>query len=108
MQEWQPISEEKIWDKINDSWSHMDLTTGRFWEVVKIAPDKWTNKQKFYGHGSWVVALMGGMLIWYDDLEEGFRSSYWTKCGIIDGGRWGIEGSLQDRLQDLTHRFGQT
>src|SRR4051812_13663333 len=70
--EWQPISEERIWDNINKDWSNMGFDQRRLWEAVKIMPERWSNQQKHYDHGSWVIAIIGSWVVWYDDIEEGF------------------------------------
>ncbi|MBW6421318.1 hypothetical protein KX729_07680 [Rhizobium sp. XQZ8] len=102
----QPISEERIWDEINDQWSLMDFRQRRMWDIVKIMPEKWGNQQKHYAHGSWVVAIIGDVVVWYDDIEEEFARSLWAKYGIINAGRYCAgSGELRDHLRSLWMRF---
>lgn len=56
-----------------------------FWEMIKIQPEKWTEKE--YGEegdGFWVVAIYGNRVLWYNDIEEGFNSSTYSEYGHID------------------------
>ena len=56
--EWQPESEANIWEKLNQSYERMSPEQQRFWEVVKIDPEKWQeNTYGKKGSGFWVVAM---------------------------------------------------
>jgi hypothetical protein len=82
---WEPISEEALWSLLSQAESRMAPRIAKFWETIRIAPEKWA--QHPYGdegEGFWAVAVLGTTVVWYNDIEEGFnRSSY--KChGTID------------------------
>lgn len=104
-EEWQPISEEKIWDKINEEWPLMNFQQRRIWDIVNIVPEKWTNQQKHYSRGSWVVAIIGDVVVWYDDIEEEFTRSHWTQYGVISAGQFGADRELREQLQSVWMRF---
>ena len=104
-EDWQPISEELLWDKINGEWSLMDFQERRLWDVVKIVPEKWSNQQKYYDQGSWVLAIIGSVIVWYDDIEEEFTRSHWVQYGTISDGRFGAEAELRGQLLSFWMRF---
>ncbi len=57
----------------------------RLWEAIRVKSEKW--RQEPYGKaggGFWVVALIGRTVIWYNDIEDGFNRSSYTKYGKID------------------------
>jgi hypothetical protein len=57
----------------------------KFWEYIKIKPEKWAEKQMGeQGGGFWVVALLGKKIMYYNDIEEGFNLSAYTRYGEID------------------------
>lgn len=75
------FSEEKLWDHINDGWSHMSFGQRKLWEMIKRFPEEW----EVTGYGRcWVVALMGNRVIFYDHFEEGFSQSSWSRYGAIN------------------------
>lgn len=57
----------------------------KFWEYIKIAPEKWEEKTMGKeGGGFWVVAILGKTVIYYNDIEEGYNWSPFTSYGQID------------------------
>ncbi len=57
----------------------------RFWEYIKIVPEKWSEKTMGEeGGGFWVVAILGKSVIYYNDIEEGYNLSSFTNYGEID------------------------
>jgi hypothetical protein len=102
--EWQPISEERVWDKINNSSLRMNFQQRRLWDIIKIIPEKWSNEQKHYRHGSWVVAIMGELVVWYDDIDEEFANSPWSTYSVISATKYG-GAELTDQLQTIWARF---
>jgi hypothetical protein len=98
------ISEEMIWDEINASWTRMTFEQRRLWEMVKIMPNRWAFKEK-PPHGTWVVAILGRVIIRYDDTDcGGFVLSLWTKHGVVNADFSG-EGTLEESLQIMTSYF---
>lgn len=37
--EWEPISEVKLWDDINNAFDRMSLEQRSVWEIIKIHPE---------------------------------------------------------------------
>lgn len=57
----------------------------KFWEYIKITPEKWVEKTMGEeGGGFWAVAILGKSVIYYNDIEEGYNLSSFTKYGEID------------------------
>ena len=57
----------------------------KFWEYVKIKPEKWQEKTMGEeGGGFWVVAIIGKSVIYYNDIEGGYNFSGFTNYGDID------------------------
>jgi hypothetical protein len=82
---WQPITETELLDMINKSYDRMTPEQRKTWETIKIEPQKWT--QEPYGNeggGFWVVAIIGNVVIWFNDIENGFNRSSFTILGQID------------------------
>ena len=83
--EWTPITKEELDNEIEKSVSEMDDKTLRFWNSIKIVPKKWFEKDYgIEGGGFWVVGLIGSNVIWYNDIEDGFNISKYSKYGTID------------------------
>jgi len=36
------------------------------------------------GAGFWVVAIFGNTVIWFNDIEDGFNRSQYSRFGVID------------------------
>lgn len=94
------ISEEKLWDEINDGWSRMSFKQRRLWENIKRLPEEW----QVTGYGPfWVVALVGEKVVFYDHIEEGFSRSSWSQYGIVD--RYQSGDSLEYAVQMLLNNI---
>lgn len=110
---WQPISEGKIWDDINDSYDRMSIEQRRVWETIKIIPEKWMQEPwGAEGAGFWVVAIVGNSVIWYNDIEEGWNRSTYKCFGRIedyycnqDNLEWQIQNVI-DHLKSGTDAAG--
>lgn len=104
---WTPISESSLWDLLNAAELRMDPHVGRFWESVRILPEKWA--QHPYGDvggGFWVVGVLGSRVIWFNDIEDGFNVSNYKMFGeFVD--YWCDQHELEIVLQHLLH-FVQT
>ena len=98
---WRPITEEEIWDKINSSYERMNPQQTRLWEVIRIDPEKWQQHPwGDKGNGFWVVAVLGKTVVWYNDIEDGFNRSRYTKYGEIDD-YWCNQDELEWIIQHL-------
>lgn len=86
MNEWKPISLTKLYDKIQQTETDLNGELWNFWQIIKIDPTKWEEKQYGeLGSGFWVVAICGTKVIWYNDIEEGFNISDYKTFGEIEG-----------------------
>jgi hypothetical protein len=103
--DWKPISEAIMWDKINASYDRMCLEQRKLWEVIKIIPEKWQQEPwGNVGNGFWVVAIIGNSIIWYNDIEEGFNRSTYSKFGIIN--EYGCnQDNLEWQIQNLINEI---
>lgn len=84
MVEWKPISKEALLQRIAQGEARMQSAELRFWKMMRIEPVKW--RQDPYGtegQGFWVVGLIGISVIWYNDIEDGFNRSKYTRHGEI-------------------------
>lgn len=103
--EWQPISEDKIWDDINEAWKRMTITQRNLWEVIRIMPEKWD--QDPYGKpggGFWVVAIIGNTVIWYNDIEDGYNRSTFSTYGVINE-FWCNQDELERAIQSVINQI---
>lgn len=81
---WKPIAEERLLDLLNTAWLRMSIQEQRLWEAVRIVPTKW--RQSPYGDlggGFWAVGLIGEIVVWYNDIEDGFNCSRYADNGEI-------------------------
>jgi len=98
-----PIAETELWDEINAAWERMNWKQRRLWEIIRITPTTWEqHSHGDSGQGVWVVALLGSTVVWYDDIEYGFRVSHYTRYGIIDDSSYG-EDKLEQTVQNLLY-----
>ena len=82
---WQPITEDALLKRIAQGEARMTVAQARVWQAVRVQPQKW--RQDPYGNegsGFWVVGLIGKTVIWYNDREEGFNRSRYTRHGTIE------------------------
>lgn len=84
---WTPINEDNIKrdvERCNDILLNKPNCL-KFWEYIKIIPEKWQEKTMGNeGGGFWVIAILGKSVIYYNDIEEGYNLSTFTKYGEID------------------------
>lgn len=85
MTDWKPISLTELQEIIDNCYSKMSLEQRSYWESIAIKPIKWDADE--YGkerEGFWVVGMISNRVIWYNDIEEGFNISKYSKVGKID------------------------
>ena len=103
MIDWEPISKKALLKRIGQGYARMPQENQRLWESIRINPEKW--EQHPYGDaggGFWVVALIGRTVIWYNDLEDGFNRSVYSRYGVIDD-YWCNEDELNVTVQYLAN-----
>lgn len=86
MREWKPISLSELYEEIQKTETDLNEELSNFWQLIKIDPTKWIEKE--YGNeggGFWVVAICGTKIIWYNDIEDGFNISNYKTYGQIEG-----------------------
>ena len=84
---WKPVDKVSILKDIEYCNAILSLRPDRlkFWEYIKIQPEKWIEKTLGEeGGGFWVVGIIGKSVIYYNDIEEGYNLSPFTKYGEID------------------------
>jgi hypothetical protein len=82
---WQPISEVAIWDKLNAGVDRMGTRQKKLWEAIQIMPEKWSQPlHGKVGGGFWAVGIIGPTVLWFNDIEDGFNHSSYSRYGIID------------------------
>ncbi len=63
----------------------MSASQLRVWKCIAVAPVKWTLRPHGdLGGGFWIVAILGGSVIWYNDIEDGFEISQYSSFGEIE------------------------
>ncbi len=84
---WRPAKESAILKDIEycDDILFDNSACQKFWQYIKIKPEKWTEKTTGEpGNGFWMVAILGKSVIYYNDIEEGYNISAFTNHGEID------------------------
>lgn len=80
------------------------------WEVISVSPSKWTLPPwGDMGGGFWVVAITGRTVVWFNDIEDGFNRSEYSRFGIIDAYRCNqnqLQWTIQAILDEI--RTGQS
>lgn len=101
--EWEPISETKLWDDINDAFDRMSPEQRKIWEIIKIHPEKWQQDPwGNQGKGFWVVAVIGSNVIWFNDIEDGYNQSTYSKYGTINE-YWCNQDELEWAVQNVVN-----
>jgi hypothetical protein len=98
---WKPLPEEELHDMLNSAWQRMSLPQRRFWEAIRIEPQKWaSHPYGDLGGGFWAVALVGQTVVWFNDIEDGFNRSHYTTHGTI-GAYWCNQDQLEWTVQHI-------
>lgn len=84
MNGWKPISINELNTEIENGLKQMKQDQFDYWQKISIKPEKWI-EQEFgkEGGGFWVVAIIGELAVWYNDIEEGFNISTFSTYGEI-------------------------
>ena len=82
--DWAPLSEDDLRQAIADASDRMSPRQRSLWQAIAISPAKWS--QSPYGDdggGFWAVGIIGNVVVWYNDIEEGFERSRYMSHGSI-------------------------
>ena len=102
---WKPMSEAELLDEINRAWDRMSIPQRRLWDAIRVDPEKW--QQDPYGDqggGFWAVAILGNVVVWYNDIEGGFNRSRYTRYGEI-GQYYCNQDQLEWTIQHLLNEI---
>ena len=81
---WFPLGEAALWGLINDGETALTRPESRFYEAIRIQPEKWSlNAWGQAGGGFWIIGIIGQTVLWYNDIEGGFNSSVYEEFGVI-------------------------
>lgn len=101
---WEPIEFNQLNKLINQGVDKMTLEQKEIWNQISIHPIKWEEDEYGEdGNGFWVVGISKGRVIWYNDIEEGFNISTYTKTGKLDE-----YAAKQDELQWTIRKLATT
>lgn len=82
---WTPISIEEIRKMIEYLLFLLNEEQLGLWKFISVTPQKWQEETMGKeGSGFWVVGLAGNKALYYNDIEEGFRLSSFSKYGTLD------------------------
>jgi len=82
---WKPISEERIRVFIDEDSLSFSKEEEKFFESISIPLKKWSlDPWGNHGGGFWAVGVYEGIVLWYNDIEEGFNYSNFSTIGKID------------------------
>jgi hypothetical protein len=98
---WTPISLGELEEHISRGELELQEELLNFWNLIKIAPQKWQEKEYgTEGGGFWVVAIFGNEVIYYNDIEEGFNISRYETYGEIQE-YWCNQSELNQTIFEL-------
>ena len=106
------MDEAALWELMNAGRDRMNFTQKRFWDLIRISPEKWAHHSlEGSEQGVWVVAMVGRSVVSYNDFEHGFDRSGFTRYGEIAEFGWGqadLEVAVQHILNDLEIGYSTT
>jgi len=90
-----PINIEQLLEFIQEGHSKLRQSEKHFCDVIRVAPKKWKlSPWGDMGGGFWVVGIVGKKVLWYNDIEDGFNISSYSKYGEI-----GVYEAEQDEFE---------
>jgi hypothetical protein len=102
---WSPIALHELHVLIRESELEMSPAERQMWSLLRIPPVKWAlHPWGDEGGGFWAVGLIGHLVIWYNDIEDGFNVSSYNEPGTIVG-YYCNQGSLQPVLWDMLRQI---
>jgi hypothetical protein len=104
MSTWKPIQKEDLLESISNSEWIMGELARSLWELLRLrAPEKW--HQSPWGNeggGFWVVAVFGNFCIYFNDIEDGFNVSRYSRWGEIEE-YYTNQLTLAELMESLAH-----
>jgi hypothetical protein len=83
--DWRPVTRSEINSYIEEDVPKLDPAHLQFWLAIRVNPEKWkSHPWGDRGGGFWVVGIYGRNAIWYNDIEDGFNVSQYSKYGSLD------------------------
>jgi hypothetical protein len=103
---WAPISLDELETLLARDLLECPSELIDFFETVRILPAKWSQKPYgVEGGGFWVVATKQDIVLWYNDIEDGFNVSRFVTPGQIpDNEYWCNHDSLRVALIRLAEK----
>lgn len=100
---WQPISQHELEVLISHELEECSAETRELYEANAISMQKWALPPwGDAGGGFWAIAVLGGLVLWFNDIEDGFNTSSFVNAGVIDH-YWCNQDTLHQALFGLTH-----
>jgi hypothetical protein len=91
---WQAMAEVELLDRIAEAETSMTDREKLLWQAIRVRPCKWKQSpQGDFGGGFWVVGILGELVVWFNDIEDGFN---WS--GYVCHGEIGSYRCNQDEL----------
>lgn len=79
------INENEILQILIDAELELSPKEKRYWECIRIHPQKWAEQEFGGGRGGfWAVGIFGQNVLWYNELEDGFILSKYNAYGTIN------------------------
>ena len=101
---WCPVPREELDTRIADELSRLDKSSCEQWERMRVEPVKWRcSPWGADGGRFWVVAEHDGLVVWFNDIEDGFNTSRIEMRGVIAEYRCD-----QTTLAEVLERFAET
>jgi hypothetical protein len=100
---WRPLSLTDLQAIVERDLTACSDEQRAFFRQIAIQPAKW--HQSPWGDqagGFWAVAVIDDRVLWYNDIEEGFNVSRFTKWGTIPKNEYSCnQDSLLEALRHL-------
>ncbi|MEO7313085.1 MAG: hypothetical protein ABIX01_22045 [Chitinophagaceae bacterium] len=77
------ISLSQLESHVFDTEVYLEGGLWNLWQLIKLQPAKWYLPHFNHETECWIVAIFGSHVLWYNDIEEGFNISTFTKIGVI-------------------------
>lgn len=98
--DWIPISLKELNNIIETSVAVMDTEVLYFWNSIKIVPEKRKVPSYCDNDYFWIVGKTQKHIIYYNDIEEGFNTSFDNNLSYIE-----VTSSEQDELHFALIKF---